>query len=81
MQNTSAAVTIQTYDKAIYDHSQNNVWTEPTTKNLGAQNIPLTLECGDNPAMIRGAANGPRVLRNRVSRTAADGTDCGIAND
>jgi hypothetical protein len=42
-QNSSSDVTIQTYDKAIYDQSQNNVWAEPTTTNLGAQNLPLTL--------------------------------------
>jgi hypothetical protein len=42
-QNSSSDVTIQTYDKAIYDQSQNNIWAEPTTTNLGAQNLPLTL--------------------------------------
>lgn len=42
-QNNSSDVSIQTYDKAIYDQSQNNVWAEPTTTNLGAQNLPLTL--------------------------------------
>jgi hypothetical protein len=42
-QTTSSAVTIQTYDKEIYDQSQNNVWAEPTIRNLGTQDIPLTL--------------------------------------
>ena len=42
-QASSSAVTIETYSKAIYDQSQNNVWAAPTTANLGAQNLPLTL--------------------------------------
>lgn len=42
-QNISPPVTIQTYDKTIYDQSQINIWAEPTTTNLGAQNLPLTL--------------------------------------
>lgn len=42
-QSSSAGVTMQTYSKAIYDQSQNNVWAAPATTNLGAQNLPLTL--------------------------------------
>jgi hypothetical protein len=42
-QSSSAGVTVQTYSKAIYDQSQNNVWAAPTTANLGAQNLPLSL--------------------------------------
>jgi hypothetical protein len=43
VQNTPSAVTIQTYDKEIYDQSQNNVWAEPTIRNLGTQDMPLAL--------------------------------------
>jgi hypothetical protein len=42
-QSYSSAVTVQTYSKAIYDQSKNNVWAAPTTSSLGAQNLPLTL--------------------------------------
>ena len=42
-QNTSSDVSIETYSKAIYDQSQNNVWADPTTADMGAQNLPLTL--------------------------------------
>jgi hypothetical protein len=42
-QSTASTVTVQTYSKAIYDQSQNNVWAPPTTSALGAQNLPLTL--------------------------------------
>jgi hypothetical protein len=42
-QTTSTDVKVETYSKAIYDQSQNNVWADPTTTDLGAQNIPLTL--------------------------------------
>jgi len=42
-QSTSSLVTVQTYSKAIYDQSQNNVWASPTTSSLGAQSFPLTL--------------------------------------
>jgi hypothetical protein len=42
-QTTSTSVTVMTYSKAIYDLSQNNVWAPPTTVNLGAQTLPLTL--------------------------------------
>jgi hypothetical protein len=39
----SATVTVETYDKAIYDQSQNNVWASPNLVNIGAQRLPLTL--------------------------------------
>jgi hypothetical protein len=42
-QNTSSDVSVETYSKAIYDQSQNNVWADPTTTDMGAQNLPLTL--------------------------------------
>lgn len=42
-QTASTGVTISTYSKAIYDQSKNNVWAAPTTTNLGAQSLPLTL--------------------------------------
>lgn len=32
-----------TYDKSIYDLSQNDVWNGPNTADLGAQTFPLTL--------------------------------------
>jgi hypothetical protein len=31
------------YDKALYDQSLNDVWADPTTVNIGAQALPLTL--------------------------------------
>jgi len=43
VQSSSSSVTVVTYDKAIYDKSKNNIWAAPTTANLGAQNLPLTL--------------------------------------
>ena len=42
-QSTSADVSVETYSKAIYDQSQTNVWADPTTADMGAQNLPLTL--------------------------------------
>jgi hypothetical protein len=42
-QNTSSDVSVETYSKALYDQSQNNVWADPTTTDMGAQNLPLTL--------------------------------------
>ncbi len=42
-QNASSGVTIETYSKAIYDQSRNNVWAPPTTTELGAQSLPLSL--------------------------------------
>lgn len=42
-QTTSADVSVETYSKALYDQSQTNVWAAPTTKDLGAQAMPLSL--------------------------------------
>lgn len=42
-QSTSSDVTVETYSKAIYDQSQNNVWAPPTMTDMGSQNLPLTL--------------------------------------
>ena len=42
-QNTSSDVSVETYSKALYDQSQNNVWADPVTADMGAQNLPLTL--------------------------------------
>jgi hypothetical protein len=40
---SSSDVTTTTYDRAIYDKSQNNVWAGPEKKSLGAQVMPLKL--------------------------------------
>jgi hypothetical protein len=40
---TSTSVVETTYDKALYAESASDVWAAPTTNNLGAQNLPLTL--------------------------------------
>jgi alpha-N-arabinofuranosidase len=40
----SSAVTVNSYDKAIYDKSQNNVWAPPVEKTLGAKALPFTLK-------------------------------------
>ena len=37
------SVLVNTYDKAIYDQSQNNVWAPPVETKLGAQTLPFTL--------------------------------------
>ena len=42
-QNSSSDVSVETYSKALYDQSQTNVWPDPTTTDLGALNLPLTL--------------------------------------
>jgi hypothetical protein len=42
-ETSSPSVTMDTYDKAAYDQSQNNVWAGPTTTNLGSQSLPLSL--------------------------------------
>lgn len=42
-QTSSTDVTIETYSKAIYDQSQNNVWAAPTNADLGAKTFPLQL--------------------------------------
>ncbi|HWG20970.1 MAG TPA: hypothetical protein VG225_10595 [Terracidiphilus sp.] len=39
----SPGVKVITYSKAIYDDTQNNKWDPPTTTDLGAQSLPLTL--------------------------------------
>jgi hypothetical protein len=41
--NSSSSVSMTTYDKALYDQSLNDVWADPTTVNIGAQALPLTL--------------------------------------
>jgi hypothetical protein len=41
--SSSSGVTVVTYSKAVYDLTQNNVWNGPTTTNLGAQTLPLSL--------------------------------------
>jgi len=53
-QSAASSVTVETYDKAIYDLSGSpagtpadpagtSTWAPPTTTNLGAQNLPLNL--------------------------------------
>jgi hypothetical protein len=42
-QTTSSDVQVITYSKAIYDTSKNNKWDPPTTKDMGAQSLPLKL--------------------------------------
>ncbi len=42
-QSAASSVTVDTYSKAIYDQSKNNVWAGPTHAELGAQNLPLAL--------------------------------------
>lgn len=44
-QSASTDVTVMTYDKALYDqtNSATPVWAAPTTSDLGAQSLPLTL--------------------------------------
>lgn len=44
-QSSSTGVTVITYDKALYDQTNaaTPVWAAPTTTNLGAQSLPLTL--------------------------------------
>jgi hypothetical protein len=44
-QSSSSDVTVITYDKAIYDQSSSTtpVWAAPTTTDLGAQSLPLSL--------------------------------------
>ncbi len=40
---TASGITVTTYDKAIYDQSQSNVWAPPATQHLGATSLPATL--------------------------------------
>jgi hypothetical protein len=44
-QSASTGVTVITYDKAIYDQTNaaTPVWAPPSTNNMGAQSLPLTL--------------------------------------
>ena len=45
--SSSSGVTVETYDKAIYDMSNpatTDTWAPPVTTNLGAQTLPLTLQ-------------------------------------
>ncbi len=42
-QTQSSAVTVQTYDKALYDQSQTNIWAAPTSTTLGSQSLPLAV--------------------------------------
>ena len=41
--STTSGVTVTTYDKALYDQSQTDVWAAPTTTTLSSQSLPLTL--------------------------------------
>ena len=44
--SSASTVTVETYDKAIYDMSNpatTNTWNPPVMSNLGAQTLPLTL--------------------------------------
>jgi hypothetical protein len=40
-QSASSGVSVETYSKAIYDQSKNNVWAPPIGTSLGAQSLPL----------------------------------------
>jgi hypothetical protein len=40
---TASAVNVETYDKAIYDQSRNDIWQGPTAAALGEQALPLIL--------------------------------------
>ena len=42
-QSASTDITVETYDKSLYDQSQNGVWAAPTTTDLGPQSLPLSL--------------------------------------
>ena len=44
-QSASTDVTVMTYDKALYDQTNSTtpVWAAPTTTDMGAQTLPLTL--------------------------------------
>jgi alpha-L-arabinofuranosidase len=45
--SSATTVTVETYDKALYDMSNpattNPTWAPPVTTNMGAQSLPLTL--------------------------------------
>ena len=34
---------LDTYDKALYDQSQNNVWAGPSHSQLGKRALPVTI--------------------------------------
>jgi len=40
---TTSGVIVTTYDKALYDQSQNGTWAAPTTTTMGSQALPMTL--------------------------------------
>lgn len=44
-QSSSTDVKVTTYDKALYDqtHSATPVWAQPSSTDMGAQNLPLSL--------------------------------------
>ena len=44
-QTTASTVTVETYNKALYDETDATtpVWAAPTTTSMGAQSLPLTL--------------------------------------
>jgi hypothetical protein len=44
-QTSSTDVSVSTYSKALYDQSNGTtpVWAAPTTTDMGAQSLPLTL--------------------------------------
>jgi hypothetical protein len=39
----SSAISVFTYDRAIYDKSRTNVWAGLKTAKLGARSLPVTL--------------------------------------
>ncbi len=39
----TSSVIVNTYDRAIYDESQNNVWAGPKETKLGKQALPVTI--------------------------------------
>lgn len=43
VETASPDVSVETYSKALYDETENDVWAAPTTKDLGAEKLPLTL--------------------------------------
>ncbi len=42
-QSAISGVTVETYSRAIYDQSMNNVWAGPTSTDLGSPSLPLPL--------------------------------------
>jgi hypothetical protein len=39
----AAAAVVDTYDKAIYERTRDNIWAGPTEMSLGSKDLPLTL--------------------------------------